>query len=79
MPGQCLYHPLAVDLVSRRVAQNMQPDEPGQQILELLGVPIEFRNWNEVCRRPLMRRRAGLSSGSERHISSEETGHGKCG
>jgi hypothetical protein len=37
----------------------MQADEPGEQILELHAVFIEFRNWNDVCRRPLMPRRAG--------------------
>jgi hypothetical protein len=54
-------HPLAVDLMFRRVAQNERPDEPGGQILELHAVIIEFRNWNNAVPRSLTRRPAGRS------------------
>src|SRR6185369_6507261 len=74
-----LDHPLAVDLMFRRVVQNVQPDETGEQILELHAFFIEFRNWNDGYRYPLMRRLARRSKIRRTIFANEETGHGKCG
>ncbi|WP_156908886.1 hypothetical protein [Bradyrhizobium murdochi] len=54
--GEFIDDPLTVDLMLRRVMQNVQSDEPGKQIFELQVCFIEFRIWNATCRRSLTRK-----------------------